>query len=569
MKKTISLLWIIFLLPAWADNCPQWNQGEATEQISSLSDEVAYHDELYFNQNAPIISDGEYDDLLARLKYWQACFPSIATEKSLPQTPHNKYTIHHQAPMGSLKKAQSAEEVKRFLQRIADSGFLVQPKIDGVAVELVYKNGRLIQASTRGNGEVGVDILHHIRQMPLITKTLGNDEKNQLILHGELFARLDIMSPSILKQYASARHLVAGQLNRSDPETEAVKAFDFFPWQWVNSPFNSGLQSITALAGMGFPLPLEHTHKTTSYPEIKQHLEHYATIKKPVFLMDGIVIKADSKTFKKQLGWTGDTPAWAMAWKFPPATTTSKVEAIEFTIGRTGNITPVVHIKPVLFKNRTLSTLSLGTVQNLEKKAIAVGDQISIKLKGSAIPVFGKVLFRPANRVSPKLPDTTRYTPFTCHSMAPGCEQQFVARLIWLTGKQGLDIAAISKPAIHQWVQTGTIQTLVDILQLTPHSLQSAGMHPQEVQQYFESIRPPKSLEQQIRALSIPGIGKSNARELAGCITDLRELLSRQISDKCPTIGSKRMEDLQDYVNRKQVRELIEFLVEPGSQKTG
>lgn len=154
MKKIISLLWITFLsftslLPAWADDCPQWDQGEATEHISRLSDEVAYHDELYFNQNAPIISDGEYDALVARLKYWQACFPSIATEKSLSQTPHNKYTIHHQAPMGSLKKAQSAEEVNSFLQRISGSGVLVQPKIDGVAVELVYKNGLLIQASTR------------------------------------------------------------------------------------------------------------------------------------------------------------------------------------------------------------------------------------------------------------------------------------------------------------------------------------------------------------------------------------------------------------------------------------
>ena len=572
MKKIISLLWITFLsftslLPAWADDCPQWDQGETTEHISRLSDEVAYHDELYFNQNAPIISDGEYDALVARLKYWQACFPSIATGK--PLIPHNKYTIHHHAPMGSLKKAQSAEEVNSFLQRISGSGVLVQPKIDGVAVELVYKNGLLIQASTRGNGEAGVDILHHIRQMPLIPETLSNHEKNPLILHGELFARLDTVSPSILEQYASARHLVAGQLNRSDPEAEALKAFDFFPWQWVNSPFNSDFQSINALAGMGFSLPLEHTHRTTAYPEIKQHLEHYATIKKPLFLMDGIVIKADSNTLRNKLGWTGDTPAWAMAWKFPPATTTSAVQAIEFTIGRTGNITPVVHIEPVTLNNRTISTLSLGSIQNLEKKGLAVGDRISIKLKGNALPVFAKVLFRPANRVSPERPDTSRYTPFTCLTIAPGCEKQFAARLIWLTGKQGLDLAAISKPVIYQWVQAGIIQTLVDILQLTPHSLQLAGMHPWEIQQYFESIRRPKSLEQLIRALSIPGIGKSTARELAGCITNLRGLLSGQLSDQCPAIGSKRMEDLQDYVSRKEVRELIEFLDERGSRETG
>ncbi|WP_419833592.1 DNA ligase LigA-related protein [Endozoicomonas atrinae] len=563
MKKIIALLWITFLLPAWADDCPQWNQDEATENISVLSDEVAYHNELYFNQNVPIISDGEYDALVEKLTVWQECFPSIETEKSSLQTPHNQYTIHHQARMGSLMKAQSEEEIKRFLQQLSGSGVLVQPKIDGVAVELVYKNGQLIQASTRGNGEMGVDILRHIQQMPLIPKTLSppmNNEKNELVLHGELFARFDHITPSILEQYASARHLVAGQLNRAEPETEAVKAFDFFPWQWINSPFISDFLSIKSLADMGFPLPLEHTHRTASYPEIKQHLEHYATVKKPLFLMDGIVIKADSNTLRNKLGWTGNTPAWAMAWKFPPETTTSGVQAIEFTIGRTGHITPVVHIKPVMIKNRTISTISLGSVQNLEKKGLAVGDQISIKLKGNAIPVFGKVLFRPKNRAIPELPDTSRYTPFTCLTIAPGCEKQFAARLIWLTGKQGLDLAAINKPFIHQWVQAGIIQTPVEVLKLKAPSLQDAGMQQQEIQQYLDSIQRPKSLEQQIRALSIPGIGKSTARELAGCITDLRGLLSRQLSGQCPTIGSKRMEDLQDYVNRKEVRELIEFL---------
>ncbi len=566
MKKIILLLWITLHLPAWAEDCPQWDKKEATENINRLSDEVAHHDERYFNQNAPIISDSEYDALAARLKHWQACFPVLEIKSHTYQSPQNKPSVNHQARMGSLKKAQSEEEVTSFLQRIAGSEVLVQPKIDGVAVELVYQNGQLTQASTRGNGETGVDILNHIRQIPLIPKTLTHLDNQTIILHGELLARLDKIAPSILKQYASARHLVSGQLNRAKPETEAVKAFDFFPWQWVNSPFISDFLSIKSLADMGFPLPLEHTHRTASYPEIKQHLEHYATFKKPLFLMDGIVIKADSNTLRNKLGWTGNTPAWAMAWKFPPETTTSAVQAIEFTIGRTGHITPVVHIKPVMIKNRTISTISLGSVKNLEKKGLAVGDQISIKLKGNAIPVFGKVLFRPKNRAIPELPETSRYTPFTCLTIAPGCEKQFAARLIWLTGKQGLNLAAINKPFIHQWVQAGIIQTPVEILELTTPSLLDAGMQQQEIQQYLDSIQRPKSLEQQIRALSIPGIGKISTRQLAGCIKDLGGLLSRQLSGQCPTIGSKRMEDLQDYVNRKEVRELIDFLDKLGNR---
>lgn len=120
---------------------------------------------------------------------------------------------------------------------------------------------------------------------------------------------------------------------------------------------------------MGFTLILEHTHRTQSYPEIKQQLKSYATIKKPLFLMDGIVLKADNNTLRNELGWTGNTPAWALAWKFPAETTTSEVQAIELTIGRTGHITPVIHIKPVNIKNRTISTISLASIQNLKKRS--------------------------------------------------------------------------------------------------------------------------------------------------------------------------------------------------------
>ncbi len=467
--------------------------------------------------------------------------------------------------MGSLMKAQSEEEIKRFLQQFSGNGVLVQPKIDGVAVELVYKNGQLIQASTRGNGEMGVDILRHIQQMPLIPKTLSppmNNENNELILHGELFARLDHISPSILEQYASARHLVAGQLNRAEPETETIKAFDFFPWLWVNSPFISDFLSIKSLADMGFPLVQQHTYRTASFPEIKQHLEHYATVKKPQFLMDGIVIKVDNIALRKKLGRAGNTPVWAMAWKFPPATTTSEVQTIEFTIGRTGHITPMVHIKPVMIKNRTLSTISLGSIQNLNRKDLAVRDQISIKLKGSATPVFGKVLFRPENRIKPELPDTNLYTPFTCLTMSPECEEQFIARLEWLVGKQGLQLSGINKPRIQQLVSSGKVRTLVDILKLDQQTLYLSGMGMEDSQQYLTSIQRPKTVDQQIIALSIPTIGKNRATKLTRCIKDLPLFYEKSSNNLRHCLGIREKEVLRivRYLDQPEVKAVIDFM---------
>lgn len=355
---------------------------------------------------------------------------------------------------------------------------------------------------------------------------------------------------------------MAGQLNRAEPETEAVKAFGFFPWQWVNSPFISDFLSIKSLADMGFPLVQEHTYRTASYPEIKQHLEHYATVKKPQFLMDGIVIKVDNIALRKKLGRAGNTPVWAMAWKFPPATATSEVQTIEFTIGRTGHITPVVHIKPVMVKNRTLSTISLGSIQNLNRKNLAVRDQISITLKGSASPVFAKVLFRPENRIKPELLDTNLYTPFTCLTMSPDCEEQFIARLEWLVGKQGLQLSGISKPRIQQLVSSGKVKTLVDILKLDQQTLHLSGMGMEESQQYLTSIQRAKTIDQQIIALSIPTIGKNRATKLARCIKDL-PLFYEQISNiirHCLGIREKEVLRIVRYLDLPEVKSVIDFL---------
>ena len=405
MKKITILPWIVpwavFLLSASA--CPPWDHDEAIENIKRLTNKVAQHDQRYFHQNAPTISDGEYDALANRLKQWQVCFG--ATPISTPDTGLRNARISHRAAMGSLKKAGTPEEVSNFLQGLSGSEVLVQPKIDGVAVELVYRHGRLVQATTRGDGHNGVDITRHIRHMSLIPSTLGNWNGQEVILHGELFVRLDRIDPVFLVRYASARHLVAGQLNRSKPDDVALNSFDFFPWHWTNSRFANDLESIKTLAQMGFSLPLEHTHKVQSFKQVSQLLTDYADKRSFPFLMDGIVIKAASTALRKQRGWSGNTPNWALAWKFSGQDAVSEVTRIVFTTGRTGRVTPVVHINPVRIGNRTITRVSLGSVENLKRIDLAVGDLVSVLLKGNATPVFGQVLLRPQTRIYPDYPD--------------------------------------------------------------------------------------------------------------------------------------------------------------------
>ena len=407
MKIITVLLWITLLVCAAArsEDCPHWSHDEAFANIKRLVREVAQHDERYFHHNAPSISDSEYDALTERLAQWQSCFGFA--QINTPNASSHRAKSRHRAVMGSLKKASTIEEVNNFLQVLRGNKVLVQPKIDGIAVELVYCHGQLVQATTRGDGKSGVDITHHIKHVQMIPAMLANPEQ-EVVLHGELFARLDRIDPELLQRYASARHLVAGQLNRSSPDSKALSAFDFFPWLWVNSPFSSDRHSIKELARMGFPLPQKHTHLVHSLSQVEQLSADYSASQNVPFLMDGIVIKADSNLLRTQLGWSGNVPGWAMAWKFAGQSALAEVAKITFAIGRSGKITPVVHINPVRLGNRTITRISLGSVAKLKQVDLAIGDLISVSLKGRATPVFGQVLLRAQTRIYPDFPEMSR-----------------------------------------------------------------------------------------------------------------------------------------------------------------
>lgn len=573
-RASIASTFTLLSFSLLGDECPQWNLDEARDNIRDLAREIAHHDSLYFNHNAPIISDEEYDSLSAMLSQWQACF----TKASLPHqsTPDQeakresltRRTLPHRAFMGSLKKAESANEVAGFIKVLNTSPVLVQPKIDGIAVELVYREGQLVAATTRGNGEQGQDILSLVLRMPLIPNPLvfknGQLPSEALnpILHGELFSRLDKMPPRLLRQYASARHLVAGQLSRGEPDSPALGAIDFFPWRWVNSPYLSDRESIRHLNHLGFSLAEQHSHIVSSLAEIKQHRDQYANpqVRYP-FLMDGIVIKADDLKLRTHFGWNGDTPGWALAWKFPAITTTTEIHQIEFTIGRTGHITPVLHLQPVQIRGETIEKVSLGSINNLQRRNLAPGDRISVGLKGAATPVFNKALFRPSLRKLPQYPDTSRYSSFTCLAMTAGCKQQLVARLNWLTGHHGLDLPGMDKPHVQALVASGQVKALVDILKLDQKALVSAGMGKKQSENYVKRLEHPFPFRRQLRALSLPGIGESRTRKLANTFNNWEALLlaSPQTLKEKAGLGEQTIQSMKAYLEQAEVREVVDF----------
>ena len=562
MKTALFLFSLILSCSALAE-CPSWSARQAEEQLQKLNQEVQYHNHLYFQKNAPVLSDHEFDALAARLKALSDCFPEIRLDpdKKLTIPASSSQKIRHQAFMGSLRKADNKIDIVEFLQNAHDSTMILQPKIDGVAVELVYEHGKLVAASTRGDGNKGRDILAKIKAVPGIPKKVFSDFA-RIVLHGELFARLDIwqehsrQDKSVNGRYSSARHFVAGIVQSNQLRLSDLQMLDFFPWQWVDNPFET--QSIThhQLYGLGFDLPTRYSYSVRRLDDVvklRNQLEQDA-INMP-FIMDGIVLKIDSVSRAEELGWSGNTPDYALAWKFPPSVAVSTVTKIEFRVGRTGNITPVVHFKPVRIKGEIISRVSLGSSNNLRKKDIAIGDEISVVLKGAATPVFSQVVLRAVDRAKPLYPNPDQYNGFTCLSMSKGCEEQFIARLKWMAKRLGFP--GLDEDILQALVRQKVIHELADLFKVSREQLIRAGVsnvQPGHIRAAIERVQD-VPFEQQVRALSIPGIGKAKSRMFASQFKDWKLLFSQKNNE---TLS----QEVQEFISMEEIEKVLKLFIE-------
>lgn len=517
--------------------CPEQQDTDAKKKLTELESEIRHHDDLYFNQHRAQISDTEYDQLKAYLIDLQQCFPLHKSDISFHQHLKGKIEQHH-ANMGSLDKVTKEEKIKDFLTKANNKIILLQPKIDGIAIELVYNNGKLQSSSTRGDGRRGLSIIQQVYMIPAIPKEIPI--KEQVILHGELFARIDQMDSEI-RGYGSARHFVSGHINRGETDKHAMAILDFFPWRWVNTPYLSDQQSISALATAGFAWAKSYTHKVSSFKDIERLRKHYLDPSKTLpFLLDGIVIKLDDIGIRKEWGETKATMRWALAWKFPAQTAVSKVVDITFSIGRLGRVTPVLKIEKVHIRNQSISSVSLGSINTLHKKGIAIGDHIMIQLQGQATPVFNRILTHGTGHPTPSLPDTDFYNSFSCFTPNHKCEEQFLARLLWLTGKNGLNLPHLHKPILTKLINMRKINSLADLFELSNDDLHKAGLTLLKTKQLQTALAIASQLpfQQRIRAISLPGIGRERTALLVQHYSSFNMLQDSSVETLAKTINS-------------------------------
>lgn len=459
MLFRICLCLLPALFTSLALACPDWPAERAGEELQQLQDTLAKWDDHYHRQGISLVADELYDQSLARLHELQACFGLKHSHAPLKSATG---PVPHPIPHTGVAKLADEAAVARWMQ--GKQGVWIQPKVDGVAATLVYRQGRLARLLSRGDGTHGHDWSRHIERLSGVPRQLP--QAADLVLQGELYWRL----PQHIQADAGgagARGIIAGLMARKQMAAEHGAGIGLFVWDWPQGPANPA-ERLAQLARLGFVDSQAYSVAIDDPGQARHWRQHWYRSPLP-FASDGVILRLSSRPPAER--WQAKAPYWLAAWKYPFAQVMAEVRDVHFRVGRTGRVTPVVKLHPVQLDGRRISQVSLGSVRRWQALDIRPGDQVAVGLAGLTIPRVQGVLHRAVERLPVTPPPDGLYHPLSCWQATPGCEQQFIARLTWLSGKQGLDMPTLGPGTWRRLVEAGQVTRLGDWLNLAPEQL--------------------------------------------------------------------------------------------------
>lgn len=501
--------------------------------IRQLAEQVGRWDRAYHEQGRSLVSDDIYDQARARL---QQCSDQLPTGYQPRPGEHR-----HPVAQTGLDKIHTAEQARQWMASRRD--LWIQPKVDGVAVTLEYRDGRLQRATSRGDGIQGQDWTPTVRRAPRIPQHWPG--AGHVVLQGELYWRLTGHVQS-RDGGAGARGRIAGVMNRHHVSDDDLQHIGLFVWDWPTGP-RSMPERLQQLSEAGFDTAT-YTLPAPGIEEANARRSQWYTHPLP-FATDGVVLRQGQRPPAGQ--WQAKAPHWAVAWKHPARSALTRVEAVQFTIGRSGRITPVLQLEPVQLDDRRIARASLGSLARWQQLDVAVGDLVAIRLSGQAIPQLEEVINRSASRTLPSPPDPARYHSLSCLTLTQGCREQFLARLDWLGGRNGLDLVGIGPGTWRCLADAGALEGLLDWLMTDDLPAQCGG-------QLAERLKPSRSrgFRQWLQALGMPPTGGA---ELAGNWGALAERNSADWQQQ-PGIGPVRARQLVAFFGDAEVVRLSEQL---------
>ena len=458
--KCLGIVLLVWNLPVWAV-CPVWSPARASEEISRLQQQITRWNDSYWKQGVSAVDDGVYDQLNAQLIQWQRCFGDEAPPDL--SAPPISGTVLHPVPHTGVRKLADKQALQQWMRVRSD--LWVQPKVDGVAVTLVYRNGNLVRAISRGNGLKGEDWTQKILQIPSVPHTTKGLLANST-LQGEIF----LQQEGHIQQQSggmNARSKVAGMMMRqSNPEL--LRSLAIFIWAWPDGPavMSERLEQLTAA---GFSFTQHYTQPVKNADDVEHARAGWWTSALP-FVTDGVVVRSGKEPQARY--WLPGQGDWLAAWKYPPVAQVSEVTDIQFSVGKSGKIAVVALLAPVMLDDKRVQRVNIGSVRRWNEWDIAPGDRVLISLAGQGIPRIDEVVWRSTQRTKPTPPEG-RFNPMTCFYATPACYEQFIARLVWLGAKEVLELEGIGEAGWRDLHQTYHFEHIFSWLGLTQEQLQS------------------------------------------------------------------------------------------------
>ena len=380
--------------------CPAWSPARAQEEISRLQQQIKQWDDDYWKEGKSEVEDGVYDQLSARLTQWQRCFGSEPRDVMMP--PLNGAVMHPVAHTG-VRKMADKNALSLWMRERSD--LWVQPKVDGVAVTLVYRDGKLNKAISRGNGLKGEDWTQKVSLISAVPQTVSGPLANST-LQGEIFLK---RKGHIQQQMGgiNARAKVAGLMMRQD-DSDTLNSLGVFVWAWPDGP-HLMTDRLKDLATAGFTLTQTYTRAVKNADEVAHVRNEWWKAELP-FVTDGVVVRAAKEPESRH--WLPGQAEWLVAWKYQPVAQVAEVKAIQFAVGKSGKISVVASLVPVMLDDKKVQRVNIGSVRRWQEWDIAPGDQILVSLAGQGIPRIDDVVWRGAERTKPTPPENRFYASF-------------------------------------------------------------------------------------------------------------------------------------------------------------
>ena len=589
------------------------SRADARRRIAELSREIAEHDHRYYALNRPTISDAEYDRRLRELIELEERFPDLR----LPDSPTLRVggslrtafkKVPHVRPMLSLDSLMDESEVREFDARVRKAlsvervTYMAEPKFDGLSVEIVYEDGVLARASTRGDGEVGEDITENVRTIRAVPLRLHSHRDRPapqgiLSVRGEALMPLpefEALNKRLIEQndepFANARNSAAGTVRQLDPRITASRRLDFFAYDLVAPPGSEPETQhdvLESLGAWGFHVDRSARRCDGIDEGLRFHAELLERRDRLEFEIDGAVIKVDRRDAQERLGARSRSPRWAVAFKFPPREEITRILDIAVQVGRTGKLTPVALLQPVNVSGVTVSRATLHNQDEVDRKDVRVGDTVRVRRAGDVIPEVVEVIQdkRPRGAEPFRLPSkcpvcgarVERQGAYHVCTNGLSCPAQLQGHIEHFVSRGAMDIAGLGGKTVQQLLVKELVRNVADIYRLTPEDL--AGLEGfaeksiDNLMQAIEKSRHPR-LERFLFALGVEHVGGTVARLLAEHYGGLAPLLEASeeelqgIKGIGPEVASAVHRFFSSPDNRKVLEQLERAGVRPVAEKT-